>query len=332
MKNKKIFIVISAFAIAALFVTGCGKKAELKDGAEVAVSIKGAKFTATEYYEKIKSDNITTLIDMIDHELLDKEYKTDDKENKAVKAEIDKIKNNYGSDEETYNAILSQYFGVENEEAFEEMLRLEYKKNQAVNDYIEDNLTDKEIKKYYDENYYGEIKASHILISTDVKDDATTEEKEEADNVAKKKAQEVIDKLNKGEKFADLAKEYSTDKSNNEKGGDLDYFDPNDMVDEFKEAVLKLEKNEYTKEPVKTKFGYHIILKTDTKEKEALDKVKDKIKEDLTKKKLADDTSLYYESLVKFRESKGLKWNDSKLEKSYNEYMDNLIEQAKKNS
>lgn len=328
MKNKKIFIVISAFAIAALFVTGCGKKAELKDGAEVAVSIKGAKFTATEYYEKIKSDNITTLIDMIDHELLDKEYKTDDKENKAVKAEIDKI----GSDEETYNAILSQYFGVENEEAFEEMLRLEYKKNQAVNDYIEDNLTDKEIKKYYDENYYGEIKASHILISTDVKDDATTEEKEEADNVAKKKAQEVIDKLNKGEKFADLAKEYSTDKSNNEKGGDLDYFDPNDMVDEFKEAVLKLEKNEYTKEPVKTKFGYHIILKTDTKEKEALDKVKDKIKEDLTKKKLADDTSLYYESLVKFRESKGLKWNDSKLEKSYNEYMDNLIEQAKKNS
>lgn len=332
MKNKKIFIVISAFAIAALFVTGCGKKAELKDGAEIAVSIKGAKFTATEYYEKIKSDNITTLIDMIDHELLDKEYKTDDKENKAVKAEIDKIKNNYGSDEETYNAILSQYFGVENEEAFEEMLRLEYKKNQAVNDYIEDNLTDKEIKKYYDENYYGLIKASHILISTDVKDDATTEEKEEADNVAKKKAQEVIDKLNKGEKFADLAKEYSTDKSNNEKGGDLDYFDPNDMVDEFKEAVLKLEKNEYTKEPVKTKFGYHIILKTDTKEKEALDKVKDKIKEDLTKKKLADDTSLYYESLVKFRESKGLKWNDSKLEKSYNEYMDNLIEQAKKNS
>lgn len=330
MKNKKLFIVLSTLAVASIIVTGCGKKAELKDGAEVAVSVKGAKITATEYYEKIKQDNITALIDMIDHELLDESYKTNDEEDKAVETQINQIKNYYGSNEDTYESVLQQYFGVNNEKEFEEMLRLEYKRNQAVKDYISNNLTDKEIKKYYDENIYGEIKASHILISVDVSDKATEDEKKEADEVAKKKAEEVIQKLKDSKKFADLAKEYSTDESNNEKGGDLGYFDPNDMVDEFKDAVIKLKKDEYTKEPVKTKFGYHIILKTDEKKKESLDTVKDKIKEKLAEQKISEDNSVYYESLVKFRESKNIKWNDSTLEKNYNDYMDNLIKQSKK--
>ncbi len=329
MKNKKLFVVLSTIALASIAITGCGKKAELKDGAEVAVSVKGSQITATEYYEQIKKDNISSLIDMIDHDLLDEDYKTDEAENKAVKSQMDQIKSYYGSNESTYKSILLQYFGVNNDEEFEELLRLEYKRNKAVKDYISSNLTDKEIEKYYNDNIYGEIKASHILISVDVSDKATDDEKKEADEVAKKKAQEVIEKLKNGEKFSDLAKEYSTDTSNNEKGGDLGYFDPNDMVDEFKEAVLKLKNDEYTTEPVKTKFGYHIILRVDQKEKESLDSLKDSIKEKLASQKISDDNSVYYESLVKFRESKELKWNDTKLEKSYNDYMNNLIEQSK---
>lgn len=329
MKNKKLFVVLSTIALASIAITGCGKKAELKDGAEVAVSVKGSQMTATEYYEQIKKDNISSLIDMIDHDLLDEDYKTDEAENKAVKSQMDQIKSYYGSNESTYKSILLQYFGVNNDEEFEELLRLEYKRNKAVKDYISSNLTDKEIEKYYNDNIYGEIKASHILISVDVSDKATDDEKKEADEVAKKKAQEVIEKLKNGEKFSDLAKEYSTDTSNNEKGGDLGYFDPNDMVDEFKEAVLKLKNDEYTTEPVKTKFGYHIILRVNQKEKESLDSLKDSIKEKLASQKISDDNSVYYESLVKFRESKELKWNDTELEKSYNDYMNNLIEQSK---
>lgn len=329
MKNKKLFVVLSTIALASIAITGCGKKAELKDGAEVAVSVKGSQITATEYYEQIKKDNISSLIDMIDHDLLDEDYKTDEAENKAVKSQMDQIKSYYGSNESTYKSILLQYFGVNNDEEFEELLRLEYKRNKAVKDYISSNLTDKEIEKYYNDNIYGKIKASHILISVDVSDKATDDEKKEADEVAKKKAQEVIEKLKNGEKFSDLAKEYSTDTSNNEKGGDLGYFDPNDMVDEFKEAVLKLKNDEYTTEPVKTKFGYHIILRVDQKEKESLDSLKDSIKEKLASQKISDDNSVYYESLVKFRESKELKWNDTELEKSYNDYMNNLIEQSK---
>lgn len=329
MKNKKLIISLSALIIVSLLITGCGKKAELKDGAEVAVSVKDSKITATEYYEEIKKNNISELIDMIDHALLDKTYKTDEDENKAVKNQIDQIKSNYGTNEDNYKAFLLQYFGVKDEKEFEEMLRLEYKRNKAVKDYVENNLTEKEIKKYYDENTYGEIKASHILISVDVSDSATEDEKKEANEVAEKKAKEVIQKLKDGAKFADLAKEYSSDKANNEKGGDLGYFDPNEMVDEFKDAVIKLKKDEYTKEPVKTKFGYHIILKVDQKEKESLDKIKNKIKETLAEQKISEDNSIYYESLVKFRESKDIKWNDSALEKAYNDYMDNLIKQSK---
>lgn len=329
MKNKKLFVVLSTIALASIAITGCGKKAELKDGAEVAVSVKGSQMTATEYYEQIKKDNISSLIDMIDHDLLDEDYKTDEAENKAVKSQMDQIKSYYGSNESTYKSILLQYFGVNNDEEFEELLRLEYKRNKAVKDYISSNLTDKEIEKYYNDNIYGKIKASHILISVDVSDKATDDEKKEANEVAKKKAQEVIEKLKNGEKFSDLAKEYSTDTSNNEKGGDLGYFDPNDMVDEFKEAVLKLKNDEYTTEPVKTKFGYHIILRVDQKEKESLDSLKDSIKEKLASQKISDDNSVYYESLVKFRESKELKWNDTELEKSYNDYMNNLIKQSK---
>ena len=329
MKNKRLFLGISTLAVISLMVTGCGKKAELKDGAEVAVSVKGAKFTATEYYENIKENNITKLIDMIDHALLDEAYKTDEKENDAVKAQIDQIKSYYGSDENTYKSILMQYFGVEDEEAFEEMLRLEYKRNKAVTDYVSDHLTDKEIVKYYEKNIYPQTKASHILISVDVKDDATEDEKKTAEEDAEKKAKDIIKKIKNGEKFADLAKKYSTDESNNEKGGDLGYFDPNDMVEEFRDALVELEVDEYTTKPVKSQFGYHIILKTGEKEKKDLKEVKDEIKEKLAEQKISEDNSVYYESLLKLREEKKIKWNDSALEKSYKEYMDNLIEQSK---
>ena len=215
------------------------------------------------------------------------------------------------------------------EEELEEMLRLEYKRNKAVKEYISDNLTDKEIKKYYEDNIYGEIKASHILISVDVDDKATDDEKKEAEENALKKAKEVIKKLDDGKDFKKLAKEYSTDEATKEKGGDLGYFQPSDMVDEFSSAVRELKKGKYTTEPVKTKFGYHIILKVDEKEKAKLKDVKSDIKEKLTAQKLQEDNSLYYQTLVKYREKQKITFKDDSLKKQYNEYMDKLIENSK---
>ena len=266
---------------------------------------------------------------MIDHSLFDKKYKTNDEETKEVDGQVNQIRSYSGDSEETFVSIIQQYFGVETEEELREMLSLEYKRNKAVEDYLKDNLKDSEIKKYYNENVFGEVQASHILITIDVKDDATDEEKEDADKEAKKTAEDIIKQLDNGKKFSTLAKKYSKDEANASKGGDLGYFDLSTMVEEFSDAVKKLKVNEYTKEPVKTEFGYHVILKTGEKEKKALKEVKDTIKETLAKQKLDDDKSLYYETLKNVRKKNKITWNDDTLKKAYEEYVEDLIKKAK---
>lgn len=329
MKNKKWFLALAALLVVTTLTTGCGQKAELKDGSQVAVKLDGIKITADEYYNEIKGINIATLVDMIDHQLFDKKYGKTDEENDQVEEQIKSLKDQYGSNEDTYNAVLRQYFGVQSEDELEDMLRLEFRRNAAINDFIEKNIKDKEIEKYYENDIYGEVKASHILITPSVSEDATTDEKKKAEDEALKEAKKIIKELKNGKKFADLAKKYSKDEASASNGGDLGYFDLNEMVDEFSNAVKELKVDEYTKEPVKSSFGYHIILKTGEKEKPKLKDVKDKILETLREEKLNEDPSLYYKALVDIREEKNIKWKDDEIKKQYNKLMDQLIESAK---
>ena len=321
--KKKLGISICLISALVLTVTGCGKKAELDDN-KTAVSLKGIKLTATDYYNEIKKSNISKLVDMIDHQLFDKKYESNDDEDQAVEEQINQLKENY-SDETTFQSVIQQYFGVNSEDELEDMLRLEYKRNEAVEEFVADNLTDKEIEDYYDQNIIGDIKASHILITPDVDSDATDEEKEKAENKAKKEAERIIKKLDEGKDFAELAKKYSDDEATAKNGGDLDYFNTDDMDENFMDAVKKLDNDEYTKEPVKTQYGYHIILKVDQKEKPKLKEVKDSIKETLANNKLNNNSTLHYETLMDIREENNIKWNDDELEKQYNELMDQLI-------
>ncbi len=91
-----------------------------------------------------------------------------------------------------------------------------------------------------------EFKSRHILV-----------EKED-------EAKALIAKLDKGEKFADLAKQ-SKDPGSKDKGGDLGWSAPGSYVPPFAEALTQLKKGEYTKTPVKTDFGYHVILLDDSR-------------------------------------------------------------------
>ena len=331
MKNKKIIYTLGILVVSIL-VTGCGKEIAVKNGSKVAVSTKTEKYTATEYYNEIKKDNISKLVDMLDKDLLYKKYKTDSKETEAIDKQIEQVKSYYGSDENTYQSMLKQYFGVDSEKDLKEKLKLEYKRNLAVEDYIKKNIKDSEIKKYYDEKVFGQVKASHILISINVKDGATDEEKKAAEEKALKKANKVIKELKNGKKFADLAKKYSDDKANSENGGDLGYFNLDEMVSEFSDAVKELKKDEYTKEPVKTEYGYHIILKTGEKDKAKLKTIKKDIIEKIKTQKLNDDPSLYYKALRGFREDNKIKWNDDTLKKAYNDYVNDLIDNANSSS
>ena len=266
---------------------------------------------------------------MIDHELFDEKYPKTDEENKSVEEQIEQLKETYSA---SYEAAIQQLFGVEDEKELEDTLRLEFKRSEAVEDYVADHISKKDIEDYYDKNIIGDIKASHILITPDVDSDATEKEKKKAEKKAKKEAESIIKELNEGKDFATLAKKYSDDTATKTDGGDLGYFNTDDMDENFIEAVKDLKNDEYTKEPVKTQYGYHIILKVDQKDKPKLKEVRDEIKTTLAQAKLDNNTTLHYQTLKDIREDKKIKWNDSKLEKQYEELMNQLIQSNSTNT
>lgn len=102
----------------------------------------------------------------------------------------------------------------------------------------------------------------------------------------KKTADKILADLKKGKKFVDLAKQYSTDPGSKAKGGDLGWSDGSNYVPEFTAAIKTLKKGQYTTIPVKTQFGYHIIMLNDLKKGAAtpmppFDKMKDQIKQEM---------------------------------------------------
>lgn len=128
--------------------------------------------------------------------------------------------------------------------------------NAFVQDYTKNNpVSDDMLKAEYDKlkaQMSGtEYKARHILV----------------DKEAEAKA--IIAKLKKNPKLFDsLARQYSKDPGSKAEGGELGWFDPRGMVPEFGAAVAKLAKGKFTLEPVKTQFGYHVILLEDTRTKQ----------------------------------------------------------------
>lgn len=334
--KKKILIALLILGCTA----GCGKVPKLSNGKEAVVSFEDTKISisADDLYNEIKEKYaLNSLIDMIDNSILLKEYpKSDSDAKKYADEQLESIKKYYVDDDGKYDeksllSALSQYYGISSLDDFKEMLKLTYYRNKAVDDYAKNSITDKQVQKYYDEEYVGDISCKHILIAPKTTDSMSDTEKKKAEEAALKTAKEVIKKLNDGAKFDDLAKEYSDDDSNKNKGGDLGYFNKGDMVTEFETAAYALKLNKYTTTPVKTKFGYHIILKTGEKEKEALDKVKDTIITTLADKAKEDDNTMQINALVELRKKYGMKIEDSSLSKQYSTYISNQILQAQSN-
>ncbi|MBO5529936.1 MAG: peptidylprolyl isomerase [Bacilli bacterium] len=322
MKKSKLLLGAAVIMAGLLLTTGCGKT-KLKNGEEVAIKVNGKNITADTLYNELRKKYAKNIIvDDIDKKIFEVMYKDDkDIEDKVTK-QIEYIKNQYS---DNYEETLKNY-GYEDEDELKDQLRLNFQREQAVDDYIKDNITEKELKKYYDEEVVGDISAKHILIKVKSATDSEGLEDEEA----KKKAKELIKKLDDGEDFDKLAKENSNDPGSASNGGDLGYFNKGDMVKEFEEAAYDLRINEYTKEPVKTSYGYHIILKTGEKEKGKYNKIKKDLKKDLVDKKKEEDKTITITSLDEIRKNYKLKFKDSKLKKIYKEYIDEQIEQAEK--
>jgi peptidyl-prolyl cis-trans isomerase C len=145
----------------------------------------------------------------------------------------------------------------------------------AIQEYAKNNQpTEEQIKTFYEAEYANqsskEYKARHIL----VKD-------EEA-------AKKLITELDGGANFAELAKTHSTGPTG-KNGGDLGWFDAEQMVKPFSDAVVAMEKGSYTKTPVQTQFGWHVILLEDSRDAEvpSLEGVRGNIITSLQQKSLA---------------------------------------------
>ena len=286
--------------------------AKLENGLEPVASIDGLTVTAEDLYEDMKEIySVNNLLDIIDNKILEEKY-----------PETDEMNIELNDQAENYYNMYNQYYGYSKEEfltkngfgserAFIEYLRLQYRRTQYTDDYIKEQITDKEIEKYYEDKVYGDINTKHILVK--VSSSATDEEKKEAENLAK----EIITKLNEGKSFDEVKDEYK-DKITYE---ELGYKAYNASLESaYMEAMQKLENNSYTKEPVQTSYGYHVIYRIDQKEKPALEDVKEEIITSLVSEHKSEDTSVQYKALEKMREDAKLKFTDTVLEKKYETY------------
>ena len=200
MKKGKIILGVAITLCAILCLTGC--KTKLKNGKEVAVKINGENITADDLYDKLREKyGKYIIVEEIDKTIFNTIYKDDKEIEEQVKNQYESYESQYGQEGKTFEEVLQGY-GYKDADAFKDELRLSIQRSKAIDEYIKDNLTDKEIQKYYDEEYAGEISASHILIS--VNDEVTEED-------ALSKAKDLIKQLNDGADFATLARENSTD-------------------------------------------------------------------------------------------------------------------------
>lgn len=316
-KNRHIIYSFIAGVLISVLITIIiwpDRIATLKDGTQPIVKVANKTYTADDLYENMKNYySVSLLLDEIDDDLLTKLYPEDDEMTEEVK-----------SNAEYYFNMYEQYYGYTEEEflskngfssydAFLDYLRLDYRRNQYLDDYVEENLTDDEIQKYYDENVFGDINTQHILVEVSSSED----DGKLSDEDAKKLAEEIITKLNDGTSWETIQKDYK-DKITYE---DLSYQSWDASLEEsFMTALKNMEDNSYSEEPVKTSYGYHVIYRLDQKKKPSLKNSKEKIIEKLVSDKKANDSNLLYKALISLREEKKIEFSDTVMKSKYDEY------------
>lgn len=237
------------------------------------------------------------------------EVSDEDKENYKK----DLIETSYGS-EDNFKAYLEEY--NISDDILDRMLEEKLYYDKLVENLKSEITVD--AQAYYDENKDSfnvgdQVRASHIL----VKDEDT--------------AKKIIAKLDKGEDFAKLAEEYSTDTASKAQGGDLGFFTAEEMVTEFSDAAFALEKGKYTTEPVKTSYGYHVILCTDKKaaHQQTFDEVKDELTETLENQEVQ---TKYTELMTSLREKATIEYlsDDYNPEKLAEKAQEEIAKEAEK--
>lgn len=265
LNKNMIFPAVLVLLITLIVTVGFAKK-------ESAASVNGEKISKEELFQKMAHlYGNDTLESLITNKVI--ELESDKQKVKVTGTEIDeeltKLQDSYGGEDAFASALQQNNVSIDQvREDIEHYLLAEKMIKPSI------KITEKEMKTYFEENKDSfdqkeQVKASHIL----VKDEAA--------------AKKVKEELDNGKDFAELAKKYSTDKSNAAAGGDLGYFGKGEMAEEFEKAAFSLKIDEIS-EPVKTEFGYHIIKVSDKKAAKAAEYEdhKKEIKEKLMDEKI----------------------------------------------
>lgn len=267
----------------------------------------------------------------------------------AVKEIIDKV----GSKEQL-DALLKQN-GISNSQ-FKKDLKEEVKMKKLAKELGSSSVSDAEAKKFYNDNiskfkHPDKVRASHILISVNPQeieevvksdpnnkniDETAVKAKVAAEVQAKEaKANQILAEAKKNPtQFAKLAKENSEDTATANKGGDLGFFAAREMVPEFSKAAFSMKPNTISDKPVKTQFGYHIIMVTDRSAagQDPFEKVKPSIKAYLENQKQIELIDKLTESLKKSAKIEYINtsYDPANIQKGVQESIKNSGEAAKK--
>lgn len=344
--NKKIQKVVALSLASMTLLSGCGAKTipTLENGDQAIVTFnENAKISVTDFYNQMKDKYGTEVIlNMIDKMILEKKYADSTEEaHKNADSVMSQLETSYG---DKLLSAIQTYTGYQTLDEYKDYVYLSYLQNKAAEDYAKDNIGEKDIKKYYNDEIKPDIKVSHILISVNYASDASDDDKTKAKNEAKAKAQEALDKLKAADKskiadtFSELAKEYSNDDSSKNDGGSLGFINTDTLGSNYNNLVTeayKLKDGEYSSNIVETELGYHLVYRTETKEKAKLEDVRDKIIDSLVSDYLSKNQEAYIKSMQAVRKEYGMNIIDDDLNTNYTNYIQNSllkIQENKKNS
>lgn len=344
--NKKIQKVVALSLASMTLLSGCGAKTipTLENGDQAVVTFnENAKISVNDFYNQMKDKYGTEVIlNMIDKMILEKKYADSTEEaHKNADSVMSQLESSYG---DKLLSAIQTYTGYQTLDEYKDYVYLSYLQNKAAEDYAKDNIGEKDIKKYYNDEIKPDIKVSHILISVNYASDASEDDKTKAKNEAKAKAQEALDKLKAADKskiadtFSELAKEYSNDDSSKDDGGSLGFINTDTLGSNYNNLVTesyKLKDGEYSSNIVETELGYHLVYRTETKEKAKLDDVRDKIIDALVSDYLSENQEAYIKSMQAVRKEYGMNIIDDDLNTNYTNYIQNSllkIQENKKNS
>jgi len=296
MKKTVLSLTLAASVLALGACSGGDSKA--------IVTSKVGDISVADFNEKAKAlTGSYVLQQMVTEKVLSDKYEVTDKE----------IKEAYETTASQFGDGFAQALAESGltEQGFKDSLRVQLLQEKALKDQA---IKEEDVKKYY-EQMKTELNGRHILVADE------------------KTAKEVIEKIKGGAKFADVAKEYSTDTGSAQKGGELGWFSVGSMVDEFNDAAYALELKTLS-EPVKSSFGYHVIEITDKRDVKDVGSFKDeeeKIRTTMLSKlnQTGEAQTILKDIVAKMAKDANVKTSDKDLKGSLEFFTTTSEEQAK---